>query len=69
MVLEYPCREKGRGLGEKRRVVGKRGTNGGQKRSKGSEKKGKGRENNKEREKVTVATKKSNNNPLAKYIK
>ena len=69
MVLEYPCREKGRVGGEKRRVEGERGMDGGQKRSKGSEKKGEGCENNKEREKVTVATKKSNNNPLAKYIK
>ena len=63
-----PVEKKG-GLEVRKGGLKVRGTDGGQKRSKGSEKKGEGSENNKEREKVTVATKKSNNNPLAKYIK
>ena len=61
--------EKGRGGGEKRKVEGEGGHDRGLKRSNGSEKKGEGSENNKEREKVTVATKKSNNNSPAQYIK
>ena len=57
MVLEYPCREKGRVGGEKRRVEGERGTDGGQKRSKGSEKKGEGSENNKEEKRLLLPPK------------